>query len=163
MRIYEACAEVKLPLLFHLDNMANMDQPGLPGLSEVLRAFPDQPFIGHGKGWWASIAGGLTQADLHLGDPHGPAAPGGAIDTLMDQFDNLYGDLSSSGAHAILRDPEFGREFLKRRADRLLFGTDYYDLTQTVFAQFELFDRISVPADVVEKISRTNARQLLGV
>ena len=29
MRLYEACSEVKLPLLFHLDNYANMDMPRL--------------------------------------------------------------------------------------------------------------------------------------
>lgn len=28
----------------------------------------------------------------------GPVQPGGAIDALMDRFDNLYGDLPSNGA-----------------------------------------------------------------
>lgn len=101
-----------------------MDRPGLPGVAKVLKTFPQLTVIGHGKGWWDSIAGGLSQADLHVGYPKGPVARGGAIDRLMDQFDNIYGDLSSSGAHAMLRDPEFGHAFLERRADRLLFGTD---------------------------------------
>ncbi len=164
MRLYEACSEVKLPVLFHLDNFANMDTPGLPGLERALKAFPNLAFIGHGKGWWASIAGGLTQADLHVGFPRGPVAPGGAIDRLMDAYPNLHGDLSSSGAHAVLRDPKFGREFLLRRADRLLFGTDYYDpANQREFAQFDLFQQISVPASVEEAICRKNAAKLLGV
>ena len=34
MRLYEACAELEMPVLFHLDNSANMDQPGLPGLAD---------------------------------------------------------------------------------------------------------------------------------
>lgn len=163
MRLYEACNEVQLPVLFHLDNKANMDQPGLPGLAKALQAFPELPFIGHGKGWWASIAGGLAQADLHVGYPKGPVQPGGAIDTLMKKHSNLYGDLSSSGAHAIMRDREFGQAFLLRRADRLLFGTDYYDLTQRDFLQFELFDSFELPNDVLRKIKRENATRILGL
>lgn len=163
LRLYEACSDAHLPVLFHLDNQANMDRPGLPGLHRVLRKFPDLAMIGHGKGWWASIAGGLEQADLHVGYPTGPVASGGAIDTLMDKHTNLYGDLSSSGAHALLRDPDFGRKFLIRRADRLLFGTDFYDLKQQEFQQFDLFRRLSVPDEVRAKVSRENARGLLGL
>jgi len=163
MRLYEACSEIKLPVLFHLDNKANMDQPGLPGLAKALSRFPDLPFIGHGKGWWASIAGGLQQADLHVGYPKGPVAPGGAIDSLMEKHPNLYGDLSSSGAHAMLRDREFGQAFLLRRADRLLFGTDYYDLTQRDFQQFELRQVFNIPEEVLRKIFYENAEQVLGI
>jgi len=163
MKLYEACSEVGLPVLFHLDNKANIDRPGLPGLAKALGAFPELPFIGHGKGWWASIAGGLAQADLHVGYPKGPVQPGGAIDGLMDRFPNLYGDLSSSGAHAMLRDRDFGKKFLIRRADRLLFGTDYYDLTQPEFPQFDLFEEFQLPEEVRRKIARGNAERLLGL
>ncbi|MEO2049511.1 MAG: amidohydrolase family protein [Pirellulales bacterium] len=163
LRLYDACNEVKLPVLFHLDNKANMDEPGLPGLAKALRAFPELPFIGHGKGWWASISGGLTQADLHVGYPKGPVQPYGAIDKLMDQFPNLYGDLSSSGAHAVLRDQDFGEKFLIRRADRLLFGTDYYDLAQRNFQQFDLFQEFQLPDNIRRKISLENARMLLAL
>jgi predicted TIM-barrel fold metal-dependent hydrolase len=160
MRLYEACDEVKLPLLFHLDNMANMDRPGLPGLARVLTTFPQLVFIGHGKGWWASISGNVTQSDLQVGFPRGAVALGGAVDALMDRHANLYGDLSSSGAHAVLRDPAFGAAFLLRRAERLLFGTDYYDLTQQEFQQFELLSRFDLPANVEDKIASGNARRL---
>lgn len=163
LRLYEACSEVKLPVLFHLDNQANMDRPGLPGLARVLDLLPDLVMIGHGKGWWASIAGNLAQGDLHVSYPVGPIAEGGAIDRLMDRFPNLYGDLSASGAHAILRDLEFGEAFLLRRANRLLFGLDRYDLKQTAFKQFELFDRIRLPAAMRQNICRGNAQRLLGL
>jgi predicted TIM-barrel fold metal-dependent hydrolase len=162
-RLYEACAETGMPVLFHLDNLANMDQPGLPGLARTLAQFPELPMIGHGKGWWASIAGGLRQEDLHVGYPRGPIAAGGAIDALMERFPNLYGDLSSSGAHALLRDPEFGRAFVERRSDRLLFGTDYYDLAQVEFRQFDLFAELGVDEATRGKIARGNARRLLGL
>jgi predicted TIM-barrel fold metal-dependent hydrolase len=162
MRLYEACSDTGLPLLFHLDNLANFDEPGLPGLANALTSFPELNFIGHGKGWWASVSGGLTKADLHVGYPRGPVVPGGAVDELMDRFPNIYGDLSSSGAHAMTRDSAFGRSFLQRRADRLLFGTDYYDLTQAEFPQFSLFDELHIDAEVRGKIGGANARRLLS-
>lgn len=161
LALYQACAEVKLPVLFHLDNQRNMDAPGLPGLAKVLEAVPGTAFIGHGPGWWASIGGGVSQADLG-GYPRGEVAPGGAIDALMDKYPNLYGDLSAgSGAGAISRDLAFGREFLIRRADRLMFGTDFLSPGQAV-PQFDLFDKLDLPDEVRAKISRENARKLLG-
>jgi len=64
MTIYAACGELKLPILFHLDEQRNTDAPGLPGLEKALKEFPATQFIGHGPGWWASISGAVTQADL---------------------------------------------------------------------------------------------------
>jgi predicted TIM-barrel fold metal-dependent hydrolase len=160
--IYRACGELQLPVLFHLDNERNLDKPGLPGLERMLTACPDTIFIGHGPGWWASISGGVSAADLAR-YPRGKVQPGGAIDTLMDRHANLYGDLSAgSGAGAIERDREFGREFLVRRADRLLFGTDYLSPGQAV-PQFELLAGIELPPEVRAKIYRDNARRLLGL
>ncbi len=161
LRLYEACSEVSLPVLIHLDNQANLDAPGLPGLKNVLTKFPELVLIGHGKGWWASIAGNLRQDDLHVGYPGGPVAAGGAIDALMDVHPNLYGDLSSSGAHALLRDKEFGKTFLTRRSDRLLFGTDYYDMNQVDFAQFSLFDELNATDEIRRKVGYDNASRLL--
>jgi predicted TIM-barrel fold metal-dependent hydrolase len=164
MLIYEACAELKLPLLFHIDNQRNTDKPGLPGLENALKSHPGCNFIGHGPGWWASISGDVTERDLG-GYPKTKVAPGGAIDRLMDKYPNLYGDLSAgSGAGAISRDLEFGREFLIRRQDRICFGTDFLSPPQAV-PQFELFEQklANLPATVKEKIFRDNARQLLGL
>ncbi len=163
MKLYEACAETELPVLFHLDNMSLMDKPGLPGLENVLKTFPELPMIGHAKGWWASLAGGLTQADLHVGYPQGPVAPGGAVDRLMDKYPNLYGDLSSGGAAAIIRDPDFGQKFLRRRAERLLWGTDRYDLTQKDFQQFGLLSHFDLPAKSLTQITQQNAQVLFGL
>ena len=64
LNLFAACAEAKLPVLFHLDNQRNTDQPGLPGLEKVLQETPQGTFIGHGPGWWASISGDITQAGL---------------------------------------------------------------------------------------------------
>lgn len=159
--LYEACAEYQLPVLFHMDDGRNWDRAGLPGLAKVLEAFPAVNFLGHARGWWASISGGLTQAQWAGPIPRTPVQPGGAIDSLMDRFSNLYGDLSATaGADALRRDPNFGREFLLRRADRLVFGTDYHFPGQEI-PQFELLRGLDLPADVQEKIYRSNARRLL--
>jgi hypothetical protein len=162
MALFEACGQLRLPVLFHLDQIRNVDEPGLPGLERVLAHCTETILIGHGPGWWASISGAVSAADLG-GYPRGPVAPGGAIDRLMDKYANLYGDLSAgSGAGAIQRDPAFGREFLIRRADRLMFGTDFLSPGQEV-PQLELFRQIDLPDEVRAKIFRDNARRLLGL
>jgi uncharacterized protein len=161
MRIYEACAEVDIPVLFHLDNLANFDVPGLPGLARVLKAFPKLVMIGHGKGWWASISNGLRQEDLHIGFPRGPVVPGGALDALLSAHPNLHADLSSSGAHALLRDKTIGTEFLRRWSNRLLFGTDYYLTSQVEFQQFALFDELNAAPDIRRKIGYENVARIL--
>lgn len=162
LKLYEACQATGLPVLFHIDEQRNMDKPGLPRLARALAQFPECTFIGHGPGWWASISGDVTQNQLG-GYPKGPVAPGGAIDALMDKHPRLYGDLSAgSGAAAIERDAAFGREFLIRRADRLMFGTDFLSPGQGV-PQLELFSRLELPADVQAKVFRDNARRVLGL
>jgi len=160
MALYAACAELNLPVLFHLDEQRNTDAPGLPGLERVLKENPQGVFIGHGPGWWASIAGNATKTDLG-GYPRGQVSPGGAIDRLMDKYPNLYGDLSAgSGAQAISRDPQFGLEFLTRRQDRLMFGTDFLAPGQDV-PQLELFAKLDLPEKATDKIYRENARRVL--
>jgi predicted TIM-barrel fold metal-dependent hydrolase len=160
LALFKACGEVGLPVLFHLDNQRNTDTPGLPGLAKALAAAPECTLIGHGPGFWASISGGLAQADLG-GYPKGPVMPGGALDALMEKHPNLYGDLSAgSGAGAISRDASFGREFLIRRADRLMFGTDFLAPEQNV-PQLELYRKLDLPAEVQAKVFRDNARKLL--
>jgi len=160
MRVYDACEEVGIPILFHLDNQRGKDKPGLPGVEAAVKSHPNLNFIGHGPGWWASISGGLSQKDLG-GYPTGPVQPGGAMDALMSKYPNVYADLSAgSGANAISRDYEFGREFLIRRQDRVLFGTDYLKPGQGV-PQFEVMKKVDLPAEAREKIYRGNALRLL--
>ena len=158
MQVYEACQEVGIPLLFHMDTIRGKDKPGLPRLEHALATFAKLNFIGHGPGWWASIAGDVKRLG---GYPKGPVQPGGAIDRLMDKYPNIYGDLSAgSGNNAIARDKEFGREFMIRRQDRLMFGTDYLRPGQAV-PQFETFDSLDLPKEVQAKVFRKNAERVL--
>jgi predicted TIM-barrel fold metal-dependent hydrolase len=162
MDVFRACAEAGFPALVHIDNMRNMDTPGLPGLAKVLEAFPTLNILGHAQGFWSNISGNATQAE-HQQYPKGPVTKGGALDTLMDRYPNLYCDLSAgSGHNAIARDPAFGREFVLRRASRLVFGTDYLADGQEV-PQFGLYKQLDLPPAVQETVFRGNAKRLLGL
>ncbi len=162
MALYEACAALSLPILFHLDDIRSFDTPGLPRLEHALKTFPKLPFIGHAAGFWASISGDATLADFgRYPKIPTPVTPGGALDRLMAKYPNLYGDLSEPGGErAIRRDLKFGREFLMRWADQLLFGTDFLMADQQV-PQFELLDSLNLPEDVQYKIYRGNALRVL--
>lgn len=162
MFLYEACDTVGLPILFHLDDIRNPDLPGLPRLEKVLKTFPKLPLIGHAAGFWASISADATFADFgRYPDVPKRVAPGGALDLLMAKHPNLYGDLSEPGGEkAIARDPAFGREFIIRHADQLLFGTDVLMAEQKI-PQFVLLDSLKLPEEVQYKVFRGNAIKLL--
>ncbi len=162
MFLYEACDTVGLPILFHLDDIRNPDSPGLPRLENVLKAFPKLPLIGHAAGFWASICGDATIEDFGRYPPvPKPVLSGGALDRLMAKYPNLYGDLSEPGGEkAIARDPKFGREFIIRNANQLLFGTDVLMPGQKI-PQFDLLASLNLPAEVQYKIYRGNAIKLL--
>jgi predicted TIM-barrel fold metal-dependent hydrolase len=162
MLLYEACAGLDLPILFHLDDIRSFDTAGLPRLENALKAFPKLPFIGHAAGFWASISGDATDADFgRYPKVPTPVTPGGALDRLMAKYPNLYGDLSEPGGYsAIARDRRFGRAFLIRRADQLLFGTDWLMADQEV-PHFELFDALDLPDEVQAKVYRRNALRVL--
>jgi predicted TIM-barrel fold metal-dependent hydrolase len=164
MMLYEACTDLNLPILFHLDDIRSFDTSGLPRLENALKAFPRLPFIGHAAGFWASISGDATDKDFgRYPKIPTPVKAGGALDRLMDKYDNLYGDLSEPGGYsAIARDPEFGRSFLVRHASRLLFGTDWLMADQKV-PQFELLESMRLNEKVANQIYRTNAIRILGL
>lgn len=162
MQLYEACDTLELPILFHLDDLRGIDTVGLPRLENVLKAFPKLPLIGHACGFWSSISGDATKEDFgRYPKVPRPITPGGALDRLMDACPNLYCDLSEpGGAIALTRDPAFAREFVLRRADRLLFGSDYLAPGQEI-PQFDILAAMNLPDDVQYKIHRGNAIRLL--
>jgi hypothetical protein len=162
MQLYEVCDSLELPILFHLDDLRGIDTPGLPRLENVLKAFPKLPLIGHACGFWSSISGDATKEDFgRYPTPPKPITPGGALDQLMDAYGNLYCDISEpGGAIALTRDPAFAREFVTRRADRLLFGSDYLAPGQQI-PQFEILSAMNLPDEVQYKIHRGNAIRIL--
>jgi len=181
MMIYAACAEAGLPVLVHTDDSHCIDDPGLPGLENVLKAFTDLTFIAHGPGWWASISGDVTTREALNMRPKTKVVPGGAVQRLLDAYPKLVADLSaSSGLNAISRDPDYGPDFLVNYQDRLLFGTDTAPepapeampqqfpefVRKGLFdnwGHFEFFPQIDIPPEVAHKIYQGNARRILNL
>ena len=106
MDVYAACDELRLPILFHLDDARGIDTPGLPRLEHALKTFPNLPFIGHAAGFWASISADATFADFGR-YPTIPTrvAPEGALDVLMGRHRNLYGPTPArtQGSHRTMK------------------------------------------------------------
>ena len=100
-------------------------------------------------------AGGLG------GYPKTRVVPGGALDRLFDAHKNLWGDLSAGSGRTRWPRPGVRPRFLVRRADRLLFGTDYLKPGQDV-PQFELLASFDLPAEVRARIERGNATRAPG-
>ena len=81
----------------------------------------------------------------------------------MQAYPNFYCDLSAgSGSNALKRDMTFAREFLIRRQNQLVFGTDYLAPGQEV-QQFEIIEQLNLPSDALEKIATKNLHGLLGM
>lgn len=157
--VYEACAELDLPILFHMDGVNLTDKVGLPRTEAMLQSYPEVDFIGHGAGWWASVSGDIESVATVW--PEGSVAPGGAVPRLLAEYDNLYSDLSGgSGWNALTRDSSFGQAFLEEHADSLIFGTDKLDPGRTV-DQFSLFRRFNLTPQKWEQIRYQNVRELL--
>jgi uncharacterized protein len=152
--VYDACADLDLPVLFHMDGVNMTDEVGLPNLEAMLQAYPEVDFLGHGAGWWASVSGNLEAVETVW--PDDPVEPGGAVPRLLEEYDNIYGELSGgSGWNALVRDPDFGQAFLEEYHEQLLFGTDKLTPEQTV-EQFELFERFELTTEQWEDIRYRN-------
>ena len=127
----------------------------LANVERVLEACPGTVFIGHAPGFWREISDDAgTNPKVY---PDEPWTGGGRLARLFDTCENLYADLSAgSGLGAFRRDPEKGREFIVRFADRLLFGRDYYgsDL-------LDFLETLDLPAEVREKLFLHNALKLV--
>lgn len=142
MQLYAACAELGLPVLFHMDGDNNKDDADLSHLENALKSYPKCIFIGHGPGFWAKMK---------------------VVDGLIAKHTNLYADISAgSGAKAIGRDKEYSSAFLNRHADRVLFGTDGgpWSFGKNSPPQFELIESLNLTADVKAKLCRGNAMSL---
>ncbi|MBN1641638.1 MAG: amidohydrolase family protein [Anaerolineae bacterium] len=161
MAIYAKCDERGLPLVFEISKTQYChDDVGLPRLERCLQEFPNVTWCGHGPGFWAAISG---DDDGRPGYPEGPVTPGGAIDRLMDQYENLYLDLSArSGYNALTRDPAFTARFVARHWRRMLLGTDIVGAGDAL-PILGWLKALDVDEDVRQAIGGGNARRLLGL
>lgn len=176
MNLFSYCEKFEMPVIIHIGHMGGdyglVDEIGLPRLEKILKTFPKLTVIGHSQKFWSEISGDNTP-EKRAGYPAGKVVPGGRVPELLQKYPNLYADLSAgSGANAILRDPEFGYQFLEQFQDKLYFGTDmcatWQYVRDTKIAKLSPFlddavDNGHISEDAYYKISRGNAEKLLGL
>jgi predicted TIM-barrel fold metal-dependent hydrolase len=161
LNVFEACGEMGLPVLFHMDiplpaghMWYNVDVSRLPW---VLDRCADTIFVGHGPGFWRDISGDAAEREGAY--PDGPVTPGGLVPKLLDDYENLYCDLSAgSGLNALTRDPEFGKRFLEDYSHRLMYGTDFHD-TRLI----DHLRSVGLSQESFERITHENAEALVPV
>ena len=90
--------------------------------------------------------------------PTTPVVPGGKNPEMLEQYPNMYADLSAhSGLNALNRNKDFGRQYIIDNADKLLWARDNWNR--------DIFDHIStldLPTDVYDKITYQNSQKLIG-
>ena len=165
--LFRFCGEAKLPVTLHFDyaqaQLTGVTYPrrhwwyggSIDTLERMLQLCPDTNFLGHAPGFWCHISNdeqGLTQAY-----PTGPVVPGGRIEQLLEQYSNLYCDISAgSGCRALSRDPEYTVRLITRFPDRFVYARDYFDNIHQ-----ELIESLQLPQDVKELIYHGNAERLV--
>jgi len=161
-RIAEVAREFAVPVLFHFqDNLYNRH---IERFQTILEKFPTVTFIGHATAWWAAIDKNYKPG---VNYPLGPVTAGGITDRYLTDYPNCYAEVSAgSGNGAIVRDEEHYRGFIRRHADKLLFGSDCSERTGRAPActgarTLAAIRRLSPNRAVERKILFENAKRLL--
>jgi len=165
IEMYRFCGEQGLPVVVHLDYAfdrgTRYPRPnywyggGIQAFERAVAACPETVFLGHGPGFWAHI----SKDELYDKEPYpkGPVAPGGDVERMLDTYPNLWCDLSAGSAlGAISRDRAYGRAFLLRYADRVLFARDCFDGHLAAY-----LEELTLPDGVREAIYHRNAERLV--
>ena len=128
---------------------------GPDNFERAMQACPDTIFIGHAPGFWREISGDADASPS--GRPTGKVVPGGRLIRWLENYPQLYCDLSATSAlRALDRDPAHAKDFLTRFADRVLFGRDCSDSALHDFLQ-----TLNLPEEVSRKIYCENAQRLV--
>jgi predicted TIM-barrel fold metal-dependent hydrolase len=168
LELFYTAGELKLPVVLHLDIPYMPRKKGPPAyfenwyggtidnLERALEACPETTFVGHAPGFWREIS---ADADRNPDQyPRTRIRERGRLYRLFNKHRNLYADLSAGSAlYALQRDRANAVHFLKRYANRLLFGRDFYgqDLHRYLM-------RLKLPGAVLEKIYHRNAESLVS-
>lgn len=164
VRLYRTAGELGLPVLMHFDyEIPCGDNPwpnywyggGIDALERVLKLCPETSFVGHAPGFWSHISD--DEQCMTASYPKGKVVPGGRLEQLLERYPNLYCDMSAgSGCNALSRDPEYGKAFLIRWQDRVLYARDCFKNMHR-----EFIESIGLPESVKRKLYEDNARKLL--
>lgn len=128
-KIYQLAQEYSVPVLMHWQH--GMYNYGYDRFYKILEQYPRVTFIGHAQTWWANVD--KDHQDQTVLYPKGKITHGGLTDRYLNDYPNMYGDLSAgSGLNALTRDEEHAKWFLERHQDKLVYGSDCADIEGTV-------------------------------
>jgi hypothetical protein len=159
LRMYRLCAELRLPVLIHIDvplpHTGMWYAGSVDALERSLLACPETDFIGHGPGFWREISGSAPRSKKPY--PAGKVRPGGKLPNLLTKYPHLYADLSAnSGLNALRRDVPHARGFLKTFRKKVLYGTDMYNRDHLDF-----LESLDLDPHILADILGDNAARLL--
>lgn len=171
--VFAAAEKLDMPITIHMSpevgySYGVVDEPGLPLLEGVLKKYPDLKILGHSQSFWIEMSADAPKdKESRNSWGQGPVVPGGRVPELFEKHPNLYGDLSAnSGGQAIMRDPEFGLNFLETYADRLFFATDMVNRDMVFPLGAWLDEQVEsgkLSRETYEKICFKNARRVFGL
>jgi predicted TIM-barrel fold metal-dependent hydrolase len=123
-------------------------------LEKRVARFPGVRFIGHGPDFWNHISDTLDPRYIHQ---KGPVRQFGIIDHLLETYPNFYCDISGvSGFNALDRDHGMAGSFLRKHADKILYGTD-----NTGLPLLELLHSLKPGKEKMARILYGNAIRML--
>lgn len=171
--LFTAAEKLELPVTIHMSpeegyKYGVVDEPGLPLLEQLLQKHSNLKILGHSQVFWIEISGDAPKDKVGRNTwGKGPVVPGGRVPELFSKYPNLYGDLSANSAgQAIMRDPEFGLQFLETYADRLFFATDMLNVRNVLPLGAWLDEQVAngkLSQESYEKICYKNAERMFGL
>lgn len=164
IRLYKVCGKLELPILMHIaalssDTYGILDTPDLKGIEKIVKEYSNVNFIMHGPGWWRCMDESFNLEDSY---PKGPIEHPGRTVYILENYENVYGDLSAfSGYNALARDLGFAKVFLEKFNRRLLYGTDMEWFFSPENIHLKLLEGLNLPEGVLENILYKNAEKLI--
>jgi predicted TIM-barrel fold metal-dependent hydrolase len=164
LQIYDIANEFQVPVLMHFQH--GKYNHGIERMPKILKRYPKVNFIGHAQTFWGNIDGKHEQAAMY---PKGKVAAGGISDRLLSDYPNMYGDhAAGSGLNALLRDEEHAIGFLERHQNKLMFGSDCYDVlgrgpSCRGAGMLKALRRLAPGPEVLGKILYGNAKKLFRI
>lgn len=170
--LFYHCAECDMPVTIHIapkfgDCYGIVDELGLPRLEKMLKKHKKLKIFGHSLLFWSEISADVTEETRNR-YPKGKVKDG-RLAYLMREYENLYCDLSAtSGANAMMRDPEYAARFIEEFSDRIMYGCDICTATQTFSRKFNefldgMYDDGMISAENYYKLVRGNAKRVLSL
>ena len=124
-------------------------------LEKMLNKYPEQIFIAHGPHFWNNISKNVSPKNNYN---TGKIKNFGIIDSLLEEYDNLYCDISGrSGFNGLTRDPEASKMFIDKHFKKILFGTDNY----INFNHEQMINSFRLPKEKTQRIFYKNALNII--